>query len=70
MQVFDVMELYDRHGNITVLKHIQKIGFFLPGNWDFMIGFQNHVTIGFKKLLYFVEIDDIGIVDSKETVFW
>ena len=33
-----------------------------------MIGFQNHVAVGFKEFFYFIKIDNIRIMNSKEAV--
>ena len=42
----------------------------MPGNRDFMIGFQNHIAVGFEEFFYFVEIDYIRVVYSKKAAFW
>src|SRR5690606_7469679 len=67
-RAYEVFGSFFGHRVFGGLQHIEKIGFLLPGDGNPVIGLQDYISVGLKKFLYLIEVDDIGVVDPKKIV--
>lgn len=52
------------------LQTIKKIGFFLTGNGNPVIGFQDNIPIGLYEFLDFVQVDDVAVMNAEKRLRW